>query len=172
MSLFASAQEQADVEGVNHIRSNLVFLVRHFEKQSADARSQGNYAKDPELTEQGLTRAQALAAFLADKNITAVFSTNYKRTIQTATPTAEQYGLDITFYNPSELAEFALQLSTLVNNGNVLVVGHSNTTPQLLKFLGGPDKELSENDYGDLFYLSVLGTGKSATNSFQHVMIE
>ncbi|AEP30702.1 SixA phosphatase family protein [Brumicola nitratireducens] len=172
MAFFTSAQEPLNAKDVENRKGNLVFLVRHFEKQSPN--TQSKHTKDPELTERGLARAQALAAFLAEKNITSVFSTNYKRTLQTASPTAEQYGINITFYNPSDMAEFALQLTALAGagNGNILVVGHSNTTPQLLKLLGGPDKVLSEDDYGDVFYLSLFGTEKTVANSFQHVMIE
>jgi len=174
MSFFINAQEQADVDGVNEFTGNTIFLVRHFEKQSSDTDTQNKPTNDPKLTERGQARAQALAAFLAEKNVTAVFSTNYNRTLQTATPTAQQYGINITVYNPSELAQFALQLKALAGtgNGNILVVGHSNTMPQLLKLLGGPDKVLSEDDYGDLFSVSGLGNEQSALNSFHHVVIE
>jgi broad specificity phosphatase PhoE len=172
MSFFTSGQEPVNAKDDENLKGNQVFLVRHFEKQSPN--TQNKHSKDPELTERGQARAQALAAFLAEKNITSVFSTNYKRTLQTASPTAEQHGINITFYNPSELAEFALQLTALAGagKGNILIVGHSNTTPQLLKLLGGPDKVLSEDDYGDVFYLSLFGTKEAVANSFQHVMIE
>ena len=172
MSFFTSAQEPVNAETKENLKGNQMFLVRHFEKQSPN--TQNKHTKDPELTEQGQARAQTLASFLAEKNITSVFSTNYKRTLQTALPTAEHHGINITSYNPNELAEFALQLSALAGagKGNILVVGHSNTTPQLLKLLGGPDKVLSEGDYGDLFFLSGFGSEKAVANSFQHVMIE
>jgi phosphohistidine phosphatase SixA len=155
---------------------SVIFLIRHFEKESTDGMAKQN--KDPELTTQGQARAQLLASFLADKNVITVFSTNYKRTIQTATPTAKQNGLSVTFYDPRELAGFALQLQAMSTKGkgNILIVGHSNTTPQLLKLLGGPDQPLSENDYGDLFYLTLGDSSQlkthSIADSFQHVMIE
>ena len=158
------------------VSGSVIFLIRHFEKESSDATAKQN--KDPELTTQGQARAQLLASFLADQNVTTVFSTNYKRTIQTATPTAKQNGLSVTFYDPRELADFALQLQAMSTKGkgNILIVGHSNTTPQLLKLLGGPDKPLSENDYGDLFYLTMGGASQlkthSIADSFQHVVIE
>jgi phosphohistidine phosphatase SixA len=172
LSFFISAQEQADVDGVDNLSANVVFLVRHFEKQTSDTLNKK--LKDPELTQRGQTRAQALAVFLAEKNITSVFSTHYKRTLQTATPTAEQFGINIAFYNPSELANFAGQLKTLAGagNGNILVVGHSNTTPQLLKLLGGPDKVLAEDDYGDLFYLALGDGERTVPRAFQQIMIE
>jgi phosphohistidine phosphatase SixA len=158
------------------VPGSVIFLIRHFEKEPVDANAKQN--KDPELTTQGQARAQLLASFLADKNVTTVFSTNYKRTIHTATPTAKQNGLSVTFYNPRELAGFALQLQVMSTKGegNILIVGHSNTTPQLLKLLGGPDKPLSEDDYGDLFYLTMGDASQlkthSIADSFQHAMIE
>jgi broad specificity phosphatase PhoE len=171
-SLVNTQSNDADIEAP----SNVIFLSRHFEKESTGAVTKTN--KDPELTSQGEARARLLANFLADKNVTTVFSTNYKRTIQTAMPTVQQNGLSVTFYNPRELAGFALQLQAMSTKGkgNILVVGHSNTTPQLLKLLGGPDKSLSENDYGDLFSLTLGGASQLKTHlvadSFQHVMIE
>jgi len=172
MSFLASAQEQANVEGLDTLSGNLVFLVRHFEKQTSDTLN--NQLKDPGLTQRGQTRAQALAIFLADKNITSIFSTNYKRTLQTAAPTAQQVDIDIALYNPSELAKFAgqLRVSASAGKGNILIVGHSNTTPQLLKLLGGPDTVLSEDDYGDLFYLALTNSERSAPSAFHQIMIE
>lgn len=170
--LAITQRNDGDIEAPNSV----IFLSRHFEKESTAVVAKKN--KDPELTMQGHARAQLLASFLADKNVTTVFSTEYKRTIQTATPTAQQNGLSVTFYNPRELPEFALQLRAMSTKGvgNILIVGHSDTTPQLLKLLGGPDKPLSETDYGDLFYLSLDNasqlTTTSVTDSFQHVMIE
>jgi phosphohistidine phosphatase SixA len=163
-------------DGDSEVTGSVIFLIRHFEKGSTDAMTKPT--KDPELTARGQARAQLLANFLADKNVTTVFSTNYKRTIQTATPTAQQNGLSVTFYNPRELVNVALQLQVMSTKGkgNILIVGHSNTTPQLLKLLGGPDKPLSEHDYGDLFYLTLSDVSQlkalSVADSFQHVMIE
>jgi phosphohistidine phosphatase SixA len=156
--------------------STVIFLSRHFEKEPKDTVTKQN--KDPELSPKGKARAQLLASFLADKNVTTVFSTNYKRTIQTALPILQQNGLSVTFYNPRELPDFALHLGVMSTKGmgNILIVGHSNTTTQLLTLLGGPDKPLSENDYGDLFYLTLGDASqlktRSVSDSFQHVMIE
>ena len=117
------------------------YLVRHFEKQ---------LAADPSLTETGKARAQALAEFFADKPLQRIFSTNYKRTMQTADPVAAQKALPIQSYDPNELAGFAELVSHL---NHVLVVGHSNTTPELLSLLGGAKITMSELDYGTVYVL-------------------
>ena len=116
-----------------------IYLVRHAEKEPG---------RDPNLPPDGKVRAQALAERLKDTQLTAIYSTDYKRTRQTAAPTALGLGLPVVYYDPAKLDEFAAQL--LAQTGNVLVVGHSNTTPQLVAALGGdggtPIVEASEYD--------------------------
>jgi len=63
-----------------------IYLVRHAEKQTTGNGSM--MISDPDLTEDGRLRAKALADTLAGKKITAVYATQYKRTQQTAEPTA------------------------------------------------------------------------------------
>lgn len=136
-------------------RPKTIYLVRHFEKEQLGMSAPNK--KDPQLTEVGQKRALSLASYLKDKNITQVFSTKYQRTMQTAKPTAALFNVDVTQYNPSELSAFAERLlgTSSAQAGNILIVGHSNTTPELLQLLGGPLLTLSESDYGDLFVLNL-----------------
>ena len=60
----------------------IIFIVRHAEKASVTD-------KDPDLSLQGRKRADALAHILKDSQITSVFVTEFKRTQQTAAPTAK-----------------------------------------------------------------------------------
>jgi broad specificity phosphatase PhoE len=117
------------------------YLVRHFEKQ---------LASDPSLTETGKARSQALAAYFADKPLQQIYSTNYQRTMQTANPVAAQKALPIQPYDPNDLAGFAKQVADL---NHVLVVGHSNTTPELLSLMGGDKITMTELDYGTVYIL-------------------
>ncbi|RLA02671.1 MAG: histidine phosphatase family protein [Gammaproteobacteria bacterium] len=126
-----------------------IFLVRHAEKV-ADG------SKDPELTNIGKHRAERLAQILKAKNITKIFSSNYKRTMETARPLAELLGLDIQPYDPRDLQQFALKLKA--ESANMLVVGHSNTTPALVQFLGGDSHgPMDESEYDRLYHLQVDG---------------
>jgi broad specificity phosphatase PhoE len=106
----------------------IIYLVRHAEKLIDDS-------KDPSLTTIGKQRANYLSKMLKGKNITAIYSSDFNRTRQTAQPLAKRLGLNITLYNPGKLNQFAKQL--LASQGNLLVVGHSNTTPDLALLLGG-----------------------------------
>ena len=100
-------------------------IVRHAEKRSDDPR-------DPQLTDAGLARAQRLAAALSSQPLAAVYATAYRRTQQTAAPSAAAHGLAVTTYDAKQDArEFAASLKQTHGSGTILVVGHSNTVPDI-----------------------------------------
>lgn len=116
------------------------YLVRHAEKTKDKT--------DPALTEVGMQRANDLAAFLKDAPLSKIYSSDYKRTRDTAAPIAAMKGLDVRLYDPRALRGFSETL--LQETGHILVVGHSNTTPELSELLGGesgaPIVEATEYD--------------------------
>lgn len=100
-------------------------LVRHAEKANDDPR-------DPSLSADGQARAQRLADSLAGQDVFAVYATDYKRTRNTAAPTAAAHAMAVTVYDAKQpAAEFAAQLRARHPAGTVLVVGHSNTVPEI-----------------------------------------
>lgn len=120
-----------------------VFLVRHSEKEPG---------REPGLTPEGKARARSLAQLLSSVQLDAVYATDYRRTRQTAKPSADQQGLPVSLYPPGKLKQFAEQLK--MRGGQVLVVGHSNTTPQLVSLLGGEAGEpFDEKREFDRLYL-------------------
>lgn len=122
-----------------------IFIVRHAEK--ADSES-----KDPDLSEAGNARAQALARMLKDAGITRIFTTEFKRTQQTAGPLAKLLGLEVKSLAANDSAELVTALHDA--NGNALVVGHTNTIPDLIKALGiATPIAIPENEYDDLFVI-------------------
>lgn len=125
-----------------------VYLVRHAEKASGD---------DPVLTPEGEARAQRLAEMLADKDVAAVFSTDFRRTKMTAEPVAKDHQLRITDYDPSDLKAFAKKLKREYKGKTVLVVGHSNTTPTLTGMLDGTNAyaPFDESDYSNLMMVKI-----------------
>ncbi len=132
-------------------------LVRHAEK-AVDG------TKDPALTKEGEARAQYLVAFFEKADITAIYSTDLKRTRNTVAPLAKSKGLEIRTYewkNPKALLNRILEANT---GGTVVISGHSNTTPILANFLLGKTKieQFKEDDYGNLLIIttSKIGAGK------------
>ena len=121
------------------------YFVRHFEKQLGD---------NPSLTVTGKARAEALAAFFSDKPLNSVYSTDYNRTRETAAPVAALKSVDIQSYDPHNLAGFAIKLKT---QDHVLVVGHSNTTPELLGLMGGANITIEESEYGLVYIVQTHG---------------
>jgi broad specificity phosphatase PhoE len=123
-----------------------IFIVRHAEKTDA--------TKDPDLSEAGRTRAEALAKMLRDSNISAIYVTEFKRTQQTAAPLGKALGLTATTL-PAENSA-ALVGKVRASSGNSLVVGHGNTIPGLIKALGISEPiSIAENDYDNLFVIVI-----------------
>src|SRR6266478_6477462 len=119
-----------------------IFIVRHGER--ADS------SNDSDLSEAGRTRAEALAKMLKDKNITAIYTTEFERTQQTAAPLAKALGITVTTVQLKDKDALVAKLRAL--NGNALVVGHGNTIPDLVKALGISEPiNIGENDYDNLF---------------------
>lgn len=127
-------------------------FVRHAEKKKEE---------NPGLTEAGTARADMLAQLLEKVDVDKVFSTDYKRTRQTATPTAAAKHLKLEIYDPRDLENFGASLLKNTPNHTVLVVGHSNTTPTLANHVMGSEKveKIPETDYDNLFIIRKLKNG-------------
>ena len=125
----------------------VIFIVRHAEKASTG----GN---DPDLSLQGQKRADALAHILKDSQITSVFVTEFKRTRETAAPTARAAHVSPIVVPANDIGALVEKLRAL--NGNALVVGHGNTIPDLLKALGiATPVSIPDNDYTEVFAVFV-----------------
>ena len=122
-----------------------IFLVRHAEKQSDD--------KDTPLSAKGHARAECLAQTLKDAHITAVFTSQYQRTKQTAEVVAREFELTQKSIDATAYAEFAEAAKNASKSGNVLIVGHSNTVPGLIQKLGGPPVTIPDTSYDQLFVI-------------------
>ncbi|MDT0554558.1 SixA phosphatase family protein [Patiriisocius hiemis] len=140
------AQTKASKENTTY------YLIRHAEKDKSDAKN-----RDPHLTEKGMARATRWAAYFKDKNIDAVYSTPYHRTKETALPTANSLKLDIIEYNPRAMYSDSFKKAT--KGKNVLIVGHSNTTPQFTNLIIGKDAfpSMSEDDNSSLYIVKIVG---------------
>ncbi len=132
----------------------VVFLVRHAEKTDA--------GRDPKLSEAGQHRAATLAQALRSAAIEAIHSSDTLRTRSTAKPVAEKIDREVELYDPRDLNALASQLRK--SGGRHLVVGHSNTTPALVKLLGGePGSAIEEKGEYDRLYIVTILEGATST---------
>ena len=128
-----------------------IYLIRHSEK---DLLSDNQI--DPPLTKCGVKRSVFLRDFFQEITVDKIYSTNYLRTKNTAKPIALSKNLDIKYYDPSDLKSFS---ELLINSKqNILVVGHSNTTPVLAGLLDGEEKApFDESIYNRIYKISFNG---------------
>ncbi len=133
-----------------------ILVVRHAEKISEE---------DERLTDAGRARAGRLAEILKGSGITAIYSTDTERTIGTAQPLANRLGLKIRIYEPTRVeggfdsAPFVQRLRKEAPDGVILVVGHSNSVPPLLRALGCEDQvAIASDEYDNLFVVVPRGT--------------
>lgn len=125
-----------------------LYLVRHAEKQLDDS-------DDPRLTDAGKKRSEQLAKWLRDKDIQDVWSSDFRRTRDTAKPALKQNGLATKLYDPQDQPALVKQL--LESQHNALVVGHSNTIPELARLICECTiDDMDESEYDRLIVIAVV----------------
>ncbi len=125
--------------------STTLILIRHAEKEAG---------QDPSLTEQGQSRADSLVDILEKYDIEAVYSSTYKRTIETGTPVSEDRNLHIeSSIDPRDYESLLKDILLKHKGESVLVVGHSNTIPGFVNYLspGQNVEEINESDFSQMF---------------------
>lgn len=129
-------------------------IVRHAEKVL-------DGSADPALTAAGQLRARAIAEWLADSDVVAVYSTDTRRTRATAEPTARSHGLPVVLYDSGQPPDaFTARLRHAHPAGTVLVVGHSNTAPAIAAALCGCEvKPMTEEEYDRRMTVHIEGDG-------------
>jgi broad specificity phosphatase PhoE len=131
----------------------VVFLVRHAERADAGMAAAKVAGADPDLSGAGLARANSLAAMLKDARIRTVIATEFKRTKQTGGPVATAAGVPLTVIDSKDVA--GLLKKVRASTGNVVVVGHTNTLPEILKGLGVTEPiTIAEDEYDSLFVVT------------------
>lgn len=130
----------------------LFYLVRHAEKDSIPK-------ENPRLTQLGNERAIALADLFRQTRIDEIYSTLFTRTLWTVDTLSKAKGLHIRTYQHKELKAFAENLKQNRSIQTALIVGHSNSTPNLTAFLGDVDisqvPEIDHSEYDRLFLVVI-----------------
>ncbi len=153
IALLAGWSPAADAKSV-------IYLIRHAEKADDGTR-------DPSLNEAGRARAGWLTDWFAGRGITAIYSSEFKRTLETVAPLSERLNMPIAPYDPRALEDLAalLRSNTDDQDSVILVVGHSNTTPALVNILIGEDRypDLVEGwMYDRIFQVNLSDDGQAA----------
>ena len=154
MRLRLAAALALSVISTSVIAADRVYVIRHLQKATGD---------DPPLTAEGSAGAQKLSDLLAKKKVAAIYATQTKRAMQTAEPLAKRLHLTIQAYDPKDPAALAEKVAK--QKGAALIVGHSNTVPELVAKVGGKQPApLADTDYGSVF---VVRAGSSDVQQIQ-----
>lgn len=141
-----------------------VIFVRHAEKATLPA-------DDPALSEAGQRRAAELARQLVDADVVpgvgvdAIYSTRFRRTVETAKPVAEALDLQIMTYDAADTEAFLKAVIREYKGKIILVVGHSNTVPEMMANMGASKNvsPIAETEYDNIYLVSIPWFGKTKT---------
>lgn len=127
-------------------KPTVFYLVRHAEKDRTDPEN-----RNPELTPEGRERALYWKDVFKEVPLSAVYSTNYERTLQTAGPTAGSKELEVILYAPDTTN--LKRWGKAMPGQHILIVGHSNTTPALANQLVGEGTyaDIDDSNNGNLY---------------------
>jgi len=109
---------------------------------------------DPALNAEGQRAAQALPDFFANRRPPAIILvTDTRRSRETAAAVAARYGLEPVVYDPRDY--YGLVDLVTKSPNPALIIGHSNTVPEIVAALGGPKPEpIAEAQFGDIWHIS------------------
>jgi phosphohistidine phosphatase SixA len=123
------------------------YVMRHLQRDSG---------ADPGLNQEGRRNAEALASWFGRRPPTAIYVSATRRARETAAPLAARLGLTVKQYDPADTAGLVAGIRR--EGGVVLIVGHSNTVPEIVALLGGSrPADIADDRYGDVWH--VFGPG-------------
>jgi broad specificity phosphatase PhoE len=132
--------------------TSIFYLIRHAEKNRSDSLN-----SNPHLTDKGTLRAEKWSHVFKNISFDAVYSTDYNRTRATALPTAIKNNLELTIYDPK-----TIKATDFLNNNkgkNILIVGHSNSTPTLVNAILKSEtyKDIDDYNFSNLYTVTING---------------
>ena len=121
------------------------YVLRHFDKADSSG--------DPGLSAEGQRKAQALSTMFGDRPPAVIYVTNTRRARETAAPIAARLQIEPRIYDPRDTAGLVSDLQKDPNPA--LIVGHSNTVPEIVAALGGQrPAPIADTDYGTVYHVS------------------
>jgi broad specificity phosphatase PhoE len=132
-----------------------VVVVRHADKIDD--------TDDAVLSPTGEDQAKRLAHVLKDVGINAIYTTQFKRTIQTAAPLADSLKLKLLAYEQTDVDGVVKEIQQKHPKDVVMVVGHRSTVPRILKQFGASEPVALESSEYDSLFILTLPPGQSPT---------
>lgn len=139
LSINTSAQEYVMKKGV-------IYIIRHAEKDAGE---------DPRLNPQGYARSGDLERALKNK-LDRIYINQYRRTQLTADSVRLKQKADTVYYVADSNGDGLMKALLKYKNKDkkILIIGHSNTIPVILRRLGitdYPAGNIPDNEYDNLF---------------------
>jgi broad specificity phosphatase PhoE len=134
-----------------------VIFVRHAERADGGAGAPDAMTgapADPTLSDAGAARAARLAAMLADAGVKGIYTSEFKRTQETAKPLASKLGVAIEVVPSKEAAALVAKIKAAHPRDTVLIIGHSNTIPDVIRAFGGPAIKIADDEYSGIYILT------------------
>ncbi|CAN5173212.1 hypothetical protein BH24PSE2_BH24PSE2_19540 [soil metagenome] len=147
--------------------TSTVIIVRHAEKAASPA-------DDPPLSPAGKQRAEWLAETLAEIDVVAgldaIYVSETRRARETARPLARRLELPLQEMPAADVGGLVERIEDNHKGEIVLIVGHSNTVPALIREFGGSKKvpAIGETEHSDIYVLSMPWSGKTKTLRFKY----
>ena len=140
--------------------STTIVLVRHAEKELGAI-------SDAPLSPEGETRAARLAQMFGDASafgrVQKIYVTNTRRTQQTANGVAQRVAVEpIVVEAKTSSADLARQVLRENRGGRALVVGHSNTVPEIVASLTHSDSvpPIGDEEFDTMYVVTVPTIGR------------
>jgi phosphohistidine phosphatase SixA len=122
-----------------------IYVMRHLHTPAG--------VSDPDLTAEGMKYAAEVADWFQRDPPNAIYASSTKRAQQTAEPLARRLKLTLKTYDPRDTPGLLAAVS--LETGTVLIVGHSNTVPDIIEKLGGKrPADLTHEDFGDIWHVA------------------
>jgi broad specificity phosphatase PhoE len=152
----------APLHAIGAERATTILLVRHAEKAAAGG-------SDPSLSEAGKARALALAHVAGSAGVTAVFHTELQRTRLTVAPLATALGLTPIEHPARDTAGLVNDILTNWRGKTVLVSGHSNTVPEIVKALTRTQMaDIPDSEYDNLYVVVLPSRGAAGVTQLKY----
>ena len=142
-----------------------IYVVRHGEKVTADSTD-----KDPALNAEGVARAEELRSLLKDKPVHALYTTNYKRTMGTLKPLADERQLELLVYESNNFESLKTQVLQNYTGKTVVISGHSNTILEIVEAFGTerPVAAVPDSKYDHIFKITIGADGTAILEAGQY----